>query len=69
MFVKDAMKYALAAEKKIYTLEDREAELAKPAGQRVTLKGILGATRFPFRKSLHRNKNQIRLYPGIRSSV
>jgi hypothetical protein len=41
MCVKDGMKYALAAEKKIYTLEGHEAELAKLAGQKVTLKGTL----------------------------
>ena len=41
MCVKDGMKYALAAEKKVYTLEGHEAELAKLAGQKVTVKGIL----------------------------
>jgi hypothetical protein len=41
MCVKDSMKYALAAEKKVYTLEGHEAELAKLAGQKVTVKGIL----------------------------
>jgi hypothetical protein len=41
MCVKDGMKYALAAEKKIYTLEGHEAELAKLAGQKVTVKGTL----------------------------
>ncbi len=41
MCVKDGMKYALAAEKKVYTLEGHEAELAKLAGQRVTVKGTL----------------------------
>ena len=35
------MKYALAAKKKVYTLEGHEAELAKLAGQKVTVKGIL----------------------------
>ncbi len=35
------MKYALAAEKKVYTLEGHEAELAKLAGQKVTVKGTL----------------------------
>jgi len=35
------MKYALAAEKKVYTLEGHEADLAKLAGQKVTVKGIL----------------------------
>ena len=35
------MKYALAAEKKVYTLEGHEAELVKLAGQKVTVKGIL----------------------------
>ncbi len=41
MCVKDGMKYALAAEKKVYTLKGHEAELAKLAGQRVTVKGTL----------------------------
>jgi|SRR5579864_3296108 len=41
MCVKDGMKYALAAEKKVYTLEGHEADLAKLAGQKVTVKGIL----------------------------
>jgi hypothetical protein len=41
MCVKDGMKYALAAEKKVYILEGREAELAKLAGQKVTAKGTL----------------------------
>jgi hypothetical protein len=41
MCVKDGMKYALAAEKKVYTLEGHEAELAKLAGQKVTVKGAL----------------------------
>ena len=41
MCVKDGMKYALAAEKKIYTLEGHEAQLAKLAGQKVTVKGTL----------------------------
>jgi len=35
------MKYALAAEKKVYTLEGHEAELVKLAGQKVTVMGIL----------------------------
>jgi hypothetical protein len=35
------MKYALAADKKLYTLEGHEAELPKLAGQRVTVKGTL----------------------------
>jgi len=39
--VKDGMKYALAVEKKVYTLEGHEAELAKLAGQKVTAKGTL----------------------------
>ena len=43
MCVKDGMKYALAADKKLYTLEGREAELAKLAGQKVTVKGTLKA--------------------------
>ena len=37
MCVKDGMKYALAADKKLYTLEGHEAELAKLAGQKVTV--------------------------------
>jgi len=41
MCVKDGMKYALAADKKLYTLEGHEAELSKLAGQRVTVKGTL----------------------------
>jgi len=41
MCVKDGMKYALAAEKKVYTLEGHEGELAKLAGQKVTVKGTL----------------------------
>jgi len=41
MCVKDGMKYGLAMEKKVYTLEGHEAELAKLAGQKVTVKGIL----------------------------
>jgi len=41
MCVKDGMKYALAAEKKVYILEGREAELGKLAGQKVTAKGTL----------------------------
>ena len=39
--VKDGMKYALAVEKKVYTLEGHEAELAKLTGQKVTVKGTL----------------------------
>ena len=39
--VKDGMKYALAVEKRVYILEGHEAELAKLAGQKVTVKGIL----------------------------
>jgi hypothetical protein len=41
MCVKDGMKYALAVEQKVYTLERHEAELAKLAGQKVTVKGTL----------------------------
>ena len=41
MCVKDGMKYALAVEKKVYILEGHEAELAKLAGQKVTVKGTL----------------------------
>jgi hypothetical protein len=39
MSAKDGMKYALAADKKLYTLEGHEPELAKLAGQKVTVKG------------------------------
>ena len=39
MCVKDGMKYTLAVDKKLYTLEGHEAELAKLAGQKVTVKG------------------------------
>lgn len=39
--VKDGMKYALAVDKKLYTLEGHEAELSKLAGQKVTVKGTL----------------------------
>src|SRR5216684_2226735 len=41
MCVKDGMKYALAADKKLYTLEGHEAELAKLAGQKVTVTGTI----------------------------
>ena len=41
MCVKDGMKYALAAGKSVYTLEGHEVELAKLAGQKVTIKGTL----------------------------
>ena len=41
MCLKDGMKYALAAQKKIYALEGHEAELANLAGQKVTVKGTL----------------------------
>src|SRR5467141_2223564 len=41
MCVKDGMKYALAVEKKDYTLEGHEAELAKLAGQKVTVTGTI----------------------------
>ena len=41
MCVKDGMKYALAADKKLYTLEGHEPELAKLGGQSVTVKGTL----------------------------
>jgi hypothetical protein len=39
MCVKDGMKHALATEKKVYILEGHEAELAKLAGQKVTVNG------------------------------
>jgi len=41
MCAKDGMKYALAADKKLYTLEGHEAELAKLAGQKVTVTGTI----------------------------
>ena len=41
MCVKDGAKRALAVEKKVYILESHEAELAKLAGQKVTVKGTL----------------------------
>lgn len=41
MCVKDGMKYALAADKKVYTLEGHEPELAKLAGRKVNVKGTL----------------------------
>jgi len=41
MCVKDGMKYGLAADKKVYTLEGHEPELAKLAGQKVTVKGTV----------------------------
>src|ERR1700737_3215455 len=41
MCVKDGMKYALAADKKVYGLEGHEPELAKLAGQKVIVKGTL----------------------------
>ena len=41
MCVKDGMKYALAVDKKVYTLEGHETELSKLAGQKVTVKGTL----------------------------
>jgi len=39
MCVKDGMKYALAVDKRLYTLEGHEAELSKLAGRKVTVKG------------------------------
>jgi hypothetical protein len=39
--MKDGMKYALAADKKVYGLEGHEPELAKLAGQKVIVKGTL----------------------------
>ena len=41
MCVKDGMKYALAADKKLYTLEGHEADLAKLAGQKVKVTGTV----------------------------
>jgi hypothetical protein len=46
MCVKDGMKYALAVEKKVYTLEGRVAELSKLAGQKVIVKGTLKGDTF-----------------------
>jgi hypothetical protein len=69
MCVKDGMKHVLTVEKKVYTLEGHEAELAKLAGQKVTVKGTLKGDTLSFRKSLRRNKHQILLDPGIRSNV
>ena len=43
MCVKDGIKYALSADKKLYTLEGHEADVAKLAGQNVTVKGTLKA--------------------------
>jgi hypothetical protein len=39
MCAKDGMKYALSVDKKLYTLEGHEQELAKLAGQKITIKG------------------------------
>lgn len=39
--VKQGTKYALVADKKVYTLEGHEAELNKYAAQKVTVKGTL----------------------------
>jgi hypothetical protein len=39
MCAKDGMKYALSVDKKVYTLEGHEQELAKLAGQKITIKG------------------------------
>jgi hypothetical protein len=39
--VKQGTKYALVADKKVYTLEGHEAELDKYAAQKVTVKGTL----------------------------
>lgn len=39
--VKQGTKYALVADKRVYTLEGHEAELDKYAAQRVTVKGTL----------------------------
>jgi hypothetical protein len=41
MCVKDGMKYALAVEKKLYTLDGHEAELAKLAGEKVIITGTV----------------------------
>jgi hypothetical protein len=41
MCVKDGMKYALAVEKKLYTLDGHEAELTKLAGEKITVTGTV----------------------------
>lgn len=41
MCIKQGQKYALVVGAKVYTLEGREAELDKLAGQRVTVKGTV----------------------------
>ena len=41
MCVKDGMKYALAHDKKLYILAGHEAELAKLAGEKVTITGTI----------------------------
>lgn len=41
MCVKDGMKYALALDNKLYTLAGHEAELAKLAGEKVTITGTI----------------------------
>jgi hypothetical protein len=41
--VKDGQKYALAVDKKLYTLEGHEADLSKLASQKVTVNGTLKA--------------------------
>jgi hypothetical protein len=41
MCVKDGMKYALAVDKKLYTLAGHEAELSKLAGEKVTITGTV----------------------------
>ena len=56
--VKDGMKYALAADKKLYALEGREAELPKLAGQRVTVKGTLKGDTLSLQESPRRNNYQ-----------
>jgi hypothetical protein len=45
MCVKDGMKYALVVDKKLYTLDGHETELAKLAGEKVTITGtVTGST-------------------------
>lgn len=41
MCIKDGMKYALAVEKKLYTLDGHEAELTKLAGEKITVTGTV----------------------------
>ena len=42
--VKGGMKYALAVDKKLYTLDGHETELAKLAGEKVTITGTISGS-------------------------